>query len=110
MKTIFFLLTLTSSLFIQAEELPNLKSQKNPLIIDPNLRALDYQQVFEALRKEKPSNKVCIQLLNGAVLSNIIELQKMANNTLFLVRTNSPQGIKLQAVELELIQSIGYLE
>lgn len=112
MKTVFLFLSILPSvmtLTVKAEE-PNKQVTKNPLIIDPKMRALDYQQAYETLRKEKPSNKVCITLMNGSIFSNIIEMQRMANSTLFLIRYNSPQGIKIQAVELELIQSIGYLE
>lgn len=115
MKTLFFFLSILTSLDIlslNAEEVhkQTLNQAKNSLIIDPKMRALDYQQAYETLRKEKPSNKVCVTLMNGLVFSNIIEMQRMANSTLFLIRYNSPQGIKIQAVELELIQSIGYLE
>ncbi len=108
MKTIFlFLCILASNINLSfAED----SYRKSSLMIDPTMRALDYQQAYETLRKEKPSNKVCISLLNGSSLSNIIEMQKMANSTLFLIRYNSPQGIKIQAVELESIIGIGYLE
>jgi len=84
--------------------------RRNSLIIDPTLRALDYQQAYETLRKEKPSNKVCITLVNGTNLTNITEMQKMSSSTLFLIRYNSPQGLKIQVVELEAILGIGYLE
>jgi len=84
--------------------------RKNSLMIDPTLRALDYQQAYETLKKEKPSNKVCITLVNGTSLTNIIEMQKMSSSTLFLIRYNSPQGLRVQAVELEAILGIGYLE
>jgi len=110
MKTVFpalgIILSSTAMNLYSAEEV----HKKNNLVIDPTMRALDYQQAYEVLKKEKPSNKVCITLLNGSTLSNIIEMQKMASSTLFLIRYNSPQGIKVQAVELESIVGIGYLE
>ncbi len=87
-----------------------METKKNTLLIDPASRASDYQQAFEALRKEKPAHKVCITLHNGTIFSHIIEMQKMTNSTLFLVRYNTPQGIKLQVLELESISNIGYLE
>jgi hypothetical protein len=111
MKTVFLFLGILAGVIndgLLAEEV--FDPPRNSLIIDPKMRALDYQQAFETLRKEKPSNKVCITLMNGSIFSHIIEMQKMANSTLFLIRYNSPQGIKVQAVELELIKSIGYLE
>ncbi|MBX9924466.1 MAG: hypothetical protein K2Y01_10185 [Rhabdochlamydiaceae bacterium] len=111
MKTVFFLLgILALPLFGEESIKAAMESKKNTLQIDPALRAQDYQQAFEALRKEKPAHKVCITLQNGTIFSQIIEMQRMANSTLFLLRYNSPQGIKLQIVELESIINIGYLE
>ena len=110
MKTVFLalgiILASTAMDLYSVEEV----HKKNTLVIDPTMRALDYQQAYETLKKEKPSNKVCITLLNGSILTNIIEMQKMSSSTLFLIRYNSPQGIKVQAVDLESIVGIGYLE
>ena len=106
MKTILLAL----GILLAGESLLTAQNKNNTLMLDPTMRALDYQQAYDTLRKEKPSNKVCITLLNGSILSNIIEMQKMTNSTLFLIRYNSPQGIKIQAVELEFIEGIGYLE
>lgn len=108
MKTVSGILVIL--LGVSSTVLAGEAGKKASLIIDPKMRSLDYLQAYDALRKEKPSNKICITLLDGSVFSNIIEMQQMTNNTLFLVRYNSPQGVKLQAIELELIQSIGYLE
>ena len=120
MKTVLFVLGIIAVVFGHTQgytetSLQNGKeyyvAAKAPsLSIDPKFRALDYLHVFEAIRKEKPANKVCIQLMNGLTLTNIIDMQVMPNNTMFMFRFNTPQGIKLQAIELELVQSIGYLE
>lgn len=111
MKTVFLALgIILASTAVNLYSAEEVYKKKNNLIIDPTMRALDYQQAYETLKKEKPSNKVCITLVNGSTLSNIIEMQKMASSTLFLIRYNSPQGIKVQAVELESIVGIGYLE
>lgn len=111
MKTVFFFLAiLVNPLFGEETQKSNMEMQKKHLLIEPASRASDYQQAFEALRKEKPAHKVCITLQNGTIFSHIIEMQKMANSTLFLLRYNTPQGIKLQVVELESISNIGYLE
>jgi|GEM_PF-2494781 len=85
-------------------------AKHNSMAIDPKLRASDYKEAFELLRKEKAPNKVCVKLVDGSIVSNIIEMNLMANNTVFLLRFNSPKGIKVQAVELEQIHGIGYLE
>jgi hypothetical protein len=78
--------------------------------IDPKMRAFDYKEAFECLRKEKAPSKVCVKLIDGSFIANIIEMNLMGNSTVFLLRYNTPQGIKIQAVELEMIQGVGYLE
>jgi hypothetical protein len=85
-------------------------AKHNSMAIEPKERASDYKEAFELLRKEKAPSKVCIKLLDGSAISNIIDMNMMGNSTIFLLKYNSPQGIKIQAVELELIQGIGYLE
>jgi hypothetical protein len=85
-------------------------AKHNSMAIDPKFRASDYKEAFDFLRKEKAPNKVCLNLIDGTALSNIIEMTLMANNTLFLVRYNTPKGIKVQAIELEQIRGVGYLE
>ena len=84
--------------------------KQNSMTIDPKLRASDYREAFDFLRKEKAANKVYVKLVDGMNISNIIDMQLMGNSTIFMLRYNSPQGIKVQAVELEHIQGIGYLE
>jgi hypothetical protein len=76
--------------------------------IEPHARALDYQQAFEQLRKEKTSGKVYFQLTNGTMISNIIDMALMPNSTLILFRFNSSQGIKFQTVKVEEIASLNY--
>jgi hypothetical protein len=111
MKTVFFFLAILAiPLFGETPAKNPMESKKNTLLIDPASRAMDYQQAFEALRKEKPAYTLAVTLQNGTIFSHILEMQRMANNTLFLLRYNSPQGIKVQVVELESIVHIGYLE
>jgi len=79
------------------------------MIIDPKMRAQDYEQAFEMLRKEKTTAKVFFQLQNGSTISNIIDMTLMANATLILFRFNSTQGIRFQLVKVEEIAAISYL-
>lgn len=78
------------------------------MIIEPQARALDYQQAFEQLRKEKTSGKVYFQLTNGNTICNIIDMTLMPNSTMILFRFNTTQGIKLQTVKVEEIVSLHY--
>lgn len=86
-----------------------LGSSATYMVIDPKMRAQDYEQAFETLRKEKTTAKVFFQLQNGSTISNIIDMTLMANATLILFRFNSTQGIRFQLVKVEEIAAISYL-
>jgi hypothetical protein len=123
MKTLLALLSL-SALSLHADlvtisekndtpqvSLPPAASKENfssYMMIDPKLRALDYQQAFEQLRKQKTTAKVYFQLANGDMISNIIDMSLMPNSTLILFRSNSQQGIQLQLVKIEEIAGLHY--
>jgi len=77
--------------------------------ITPKMRASDYKQAFDILRREKTSAKVFFQLASGTMISNIIEMTPMDNGTLILFRFNTAQGVKLQVVTVEEIQQVSYL-
>ncbi|NDD58965.1 MAG: hypothetical protein EBZ47_06940, partial [Chlamydiae bacterium] len=85
-------------------------AKQNSMSIEPKHRAADYKEAFECLRKEKAQSKVFVKLIDGSLITNIIDMNLMPSNTVFLLRFNTPKGIKLQAIELEMIQGIGYLE
>lgn len=86
---------------------PNTPSSS--LVIDPKMRAQDFKEAFETLRKEKTTGKVFFQLMNGSTVSNIIDMTLMSNSTLILFRFNSTQGIRFQLVKVEEIASISYI-
>lgn len=95
-----------------AEALPSPVSPNTPsssLVIDPKMRAQDFKEAFETLRKEKTTGKVFFQLMNGSTVSNIIDMTLMSNSTLILFRFNSTQGIRFQLVKVEEIASISYI-
>ncbi len=83
-------------------------STQSYMMIAPAARAADFQQAFEMLKKEKTAGKVYIQLADGSTITNVIDMSLMSNSTLVLFRYNSPQGILLQLVRVEEIQTIGY--
>jgi hypothetical protein len=85
-------------------------ARQNSMMIEPEHRATDYKDAFEYLRKEKAQNKVFLKLIDGTVVSNIIEMSLMPNSTVFILRYNTPKGIKLEAIELEIVQGIGCFE
>jgi hypothetical protein len=89
-------------------EVPPPHSSPAYMMIDPKVRAQDYKEAFEVLRKEKTTGKVFFQLLNGSTIANIIDMTLMGNSTLILFRFNSNQGIRFQIVKVEEIAFISY--
>ena len=72
-------------------------------------RALDLQQAFDLLKREKTSGKVYFQFSDGSSISNIINITLLPNNSLILFRYNSNnQGIRLQVVKVEDIVGLSY--
>jgi hypothetical protein len=72
-------------------------------------RALDFQQAFDLLKKEKTSGKVYFQFSDGSSISNIIDITLLPNNSLVLFRFNTNnQGIRLQVVKVEDIVGLSY--
>lgn len=78
------------------------------MIIDPKARAMDLQQAYDVLRKEKNASKINFQITGGQTITNIVEMTLMNNGNLILFRYNTAQGIKLQAVPVEEILSINH--
>ncbi|MBY0529789.1 MAG: hypothetical protein K2P51_06320 [Rhabdochlamydiaceae bacterium] len=87
---------------------PQKETFSSYMLIDPQARASDYLTAFEQLRKEKSTGKVYFQLVNGSMISNIIDMNLMPNSTMILFRFNTNQGIKLQTVKVEEIASLSY--
>ena len=90
---------------------PHLKSSVSNSYISIPIkdRALDLQQAFDLLKREKTSGKVYFQFSDGSTISNIINITLLPNNSLILFRYNSNnQGIRLQVVKVEDIVGLSY--
>lgn len=117
-KSLIALMTLTISGFAAgqpgmmepatSQQEPLQSHTQNMMMINPAFRALDLQQAFEMLRKEKTTGKVYFQLTDGSTISNIIDMTLMSNSTLILFRFNSTQGIRFQVVKVEDIVGLTY--
>jgi hypothetical protein len=110
MKYLYPLLLISASVLTAAEPPPADKdtTYRSVLSIDPKARAQDYQQAFEALRKEKTPPKIAFELYDGTTISNILDMTLMANGNIILFRVNTPQGIKMQTVKVEDIKSLSH--
>lgn len=118
----FFLLLVLSSQTLLAEESVQEKknvaaasvsaSPANPerslMMIEPKARAADYVQAFDFLRKDKPTLKIRLLLMNGQELSNVTELSTTHGGTLLIAKYLSNQGTKAQIIPIETIGEIGY--
>jgi len=110
MKILLPIFLMTACCVLQADEEASKSTQGRPVMtVDPQKRAQDYIQAFELMRKEKTSNKVLIHLTDGSSLTNVIEMAAIGNGTLIHFKTNTPQGIKIQIVEVEKILSITHI-
>lgn len=83
-------------------------SEKGVMLIDPKARASDYIQVFDLLRRDKPTMKIMIRGQNGQTLNNVTDLSTTHNGTLFIVKVMSNQGTKYQFLPVEEILEINY--
>lgn len=81
---------------------------KSLLLIDPKGRSQDYAQAFDLLRKDRPTQKIMVQLSNGMVLSSVTEVTSSQNGTLLMIKYSSNSGNKYQIVPVEEISEIGY--
>lgn len=91
-----------------ADRLPIFKSRCVYMKVDLKERANDYKEAFETLKKEKGVGKVYFQIVNGATITNIIDMTLTGNGHLILFKFNSPQGIKFQVVPVEQIATLSY--
>lgn len=80
---------------------------RSSLLIDPKMRAQDYTQAFELLRREKPTLKINIQTSSG-LIGNVSELTVSDNGTLLMLKVPFSQGTKYQIVAIEDIKEISY--
>jgi hypothetical protein len=121
MKTNYFPFLLLAQALLAEEAFPDKKNvpaaavsstqigqQRSLYVIDPKIRAADYVQAYDFLRKDKPTLKIRILLLNGMELSNVTELSTTQGGTLLIAKYLSNQGTKAQIVAVEEIGDISY--
>lgn len=82
-------------------------SNKSVIVIDPKMRAADYAQAFDFLRRDKPSMKVNVRT-SGMTFANVTELSVTKGGTLLFIKFLSNQGTKTHVVPVEEIMEISY--
>lgn len=86
----------------------SMNNNKSVIVIDPKVRADDYVQAFDFLRRDKPTQKIVIRTTTGMTYFNVTDLSITKGGTLFLVKFLSTQGSKTQILPLEEIVEIAY--
>jgi hypothetical protein len=82
-------------------------SNKNVIVIDPKVRANDYINAFDLLKKDKPTLKIMVRTTNQ-ILSNVTEISTTPGGTLLIIKLVSSQGSKTQIVPVEEILDVSY--
>ncbi len=82
-------------------------NDKSIMIVDPKMRANDYVQAFDLLKKDKPTLKMIVRT-SGAILQNVTELTAAPGGTLLYARLFSNQGAKIQIIPIEEMREISY--
>ena len=80
--------------------------QSEVMIINPETRAKDLQESFEYLKRMSPAAKLAVKLINGSIISEILDMKLMTGGTMIIFRTNTLQGQKFQVVKIEDIDTI----
>lgn len=78
------------------------------VMIDPKGRSNDYVQAFDFLRKDKPTQKIMVRIMNGMTLSNVTEITAAQSGTLLMIKFLSNSGNKIQIVPIEDIMELNY--
>lgn len=84
-------------------------ADKGVMIIDPKIRAKDFMQAYESLRKERSTGNIEFVLSDGKRLSGISDIKLLDGGTLFIFQLNTSKGQKFEVVRVEDIQTISHL-
>ncbi len=83
-------------------------SSNEVMVINPEMRAKDFQSAFDYLKKANNAAIISVKLKSGPLISEISSMEVMPQGTLIIFQTNTPQGLKNDVINIENIESIGY--
>lgn len=91
------------------EKAAPLSSQSRSVIMmDMKARTGDILKAYDWLKREKPTFRISAHTHTGPILSNIIDITPMPNETLLIFRLSTSQGIKYQVTPAEDILDLFY--
>ncbi|MCB1107949.1 MAG: hypothetical protein KDK76_07640 [Chlamydiia bacterium] len=76
------------------------------MIISPEMRAKDIQAAIQYLRQRVPTAKPTIHLSNGAIISNIMDVDVMPGGTILIFKISSLKGMQYKVVNIEEVQTL----
>lgn len=82
------------------------KGSTEMMIISPEGRAKDIKAAFDFLKKNAPTTKPSIKMINGSTLTGIIEIDIMPGGTVLIFKVASLKGIQYRIENIEKIDSI----
>jgi hypothetical protein len=119
MRYLFLFFILVSTIYSEEKKelskdekmivLPMPEGSQSVMMIDSKARALDFIKAYDILKREKVSARIFFKLSNGQMITNIIDLSLLEQNTLILFKLTALQGMKYSIIPIEQIKEIGTL-
>lgn len=113
MKPLFFLCFLTFAFAKDPKPVevlpPSILEQKDIIVIEPKLRAEDFLEAHELMKRGKSPQKIVFHLSDGRSLTNVLEMKVMKNGTLLLFKINTSVGNQYELVPIENLLTISQL-
>jgi len=85
------------------------KGQSEIMIISPEARAKDLLSAFQYLRKMSVATKLGVKLIDGSLISEILDMEVMPGGTMIIFKINSMKGQKYRVVKIESIDTITHV-
>jgi hypothetical protein len=85
------------------------KGQSEIMIISPEARAKDLLSAFQYLKKMSVAIKLGVKLIDGSLISEILDMEVMPGGTMIIFKINSMKGQKYRVVKIESIDTITHV-
>ena len=79
---------------------------KEVMMIPPQLRAQDFKEAFDYLKKIQTQSKITFTMKDGSKLAQILDVSILPGGTMLNFKINTVQGIQYQIIRIEDIKSI----
>ncbi|NBO24328.1 MAG: hypothetical protein EBU93_03715 [Chlamydiae bacterium] len=76
------------------------------MMIPPQLRAQDFKEAFDYLKKIQTQSKITFTLKDNTKLSQILDVSILPGGTMMNFKINTTQGVQYQIIRIEDIKTI----